>query len=309
MASIDTSLHPHPTGLAAQLAEVHSHPAISHPAVGDSQYLTLYGGWFCPFVQRVWIVLHELNIPHHYVEINPYKKEAHFLALNPRGLVPTLAISENEENHRGNSQSRKEKVLYESTVISNYLSSIYTRNPPHTQPDHDLYPSDPYNRARSHLMIDHISTKLIPSFYRFLQHTPSRDYTLTSARTEFLSRLSFFVSEMHDPGPYFWGEEISMVDISFIPWACRIFLLDHYKRPSDAEEEQWTSTIPDASEGKTWARFLTWFDAIKGRKSVRETLSEKERYIEVYWRYAEDKTQSEVGRTTRAWKKLDHDPF
>ena len=52
MSTIDTNLHPQPTGAAAALAAAHSNP---HP-------LKLYGGWFCPFVQRAWIVLAEKKI-------------------------------------------------------------------------------------------------------------------------------------------------------------------------------------------------------------------------------------------------------
>jgi len=35
--------------------------------------VTLYGSWFCPYVQRVWIALEEKNIVYEYVEIDPYK--------------------------------------------------------------------------------------------------------------------------------------------------------------------------------------------------------------------------------------------
>lgn len=45
---------------------------------------------FQPFVQRVWIALEEKGIPYEYKEVNPYKKEPHFLKINPKGLVPAL---------------------------------------------------------------------------------------------------------------------------------------------------------------------------------------------------------------------------
>ena len=34
---------------------------------------------FCPYVQRAWITLEERGIPYQYKEVNPYKKENHFL--------------------------------------------------------------------------------------------------------------------------------------------------------------------------------------------------------------------------------------
>ena len=36
---------------------------------------------FCPFVQRTWIALEEKGIPYQYKEVNPYKKEKHFLGM------------------------------------------------------------------------------------------------------------------------------------------------------------------------------------------------------------------------------------
>lgn len=83
MAIPDASLHPDATGPAAAIVAAHQKP------VSDSGII-LYSGWFCPFVQRAWIVLEEKGLEYEYKEINPYKKEASFLKLNPRGLVPTL---------------------------------------------------------------------------------------------------------------------------------------------------------------------------------------------------------------------------
>ena len=59
----------------------------AHSAERD---LKLYAGWFCPFVQRVWIALEEKGIPYQYIEVNPYHKPQSLLDLNPRGIVPTL---------------------------------------------------------------------------------------------------------------------------------------------------------------------------------------------------------------------------
>jgi len=50
----DADLHPSATGLAKQTVDVHS----------DEQPLKLYAGWFCPFVQRAWLVLEEKQIPY-----------------------------------------------------------------------------------------------------------------------------------------------------------------------------------------------------------------------------------------------------
>ncbi|KAL2133869.1 hypothetical protein VTI74DRAFT_1541 [Chaetomium olivicolor] len=291
MSQIDTSLFPQPTGAAASLAASHSSP---------NQPLTLYGGWFCPFVQRAWIVLVEKNIPHQYVEINPYKKEREFVALNPRGLVPTLAVQLGEDG-------KEKKALYESTVICEYLDEAYSDEGRHGKrllPEGEG-PEQAYERARCRLWINHVVTKVVPGFYRLLQHTPEKEYPIEEAREEFLKGLKAFAKEMVDSGsgkrgPWFLGERFSLVDVMLAPWAKRLWLIDHYK-PSGVG-------IPTKGERgedeELWARWDEWFNAVVERESVKKTWSDEERYIEVYKRYAEDTTQSEVGQATRKGKGL-----
>ena len=68
MAIPDVDIHPAATGKAADVVAQHQ----------KDELITLYSGWFCPFVQRSWITLEEKKIPYKYVEINPYKKEERY---------------------------------------------------------------------------------------------------------------------------------------------------------------------------------------------------------------------------------------
>lgn len=279
MASVDTSIAAAATGAAADFAAQHSE---EHP-------LKFYGGWFCPFVQRSWIVLHEKEVPHQYIEINPYKKEPSFLALNPRGLIPTLAVPTHADGN-------ERKALYDSTIISEYLDEAFSDGMNGPQ----LLPEDAYERARCRLWIDHINTRIVPAFYKFLQHTPEKPYAIEEVRSEFLQHIKTLVKEMHPDGPWFLGSRFSLVDIMLAPWAMRLFLLDHYK-PGGLG-------LPDANgtdeDDKVWNRWSQWFEAISGRESVRDTLSDRDSYIDIYKRYAEDKTNSLVGQATRAGGRM-----
>ncbi|KAI0599274.1 putative glutathione-S-transferase theta, GST [Biscogniauxia sp. FL1348] len=285
MATVDTSLEGKPTGAAGAFAAAHE---AEHP-------LKLYGGWFCPFVQRTWIVLHEKKIPHQYVEINPYRKAPEFLALNPRGLVPTLAVPVHSSSNDG---SAPQKPLYESTIVCEYLDEEFGGDEAKYGPD--LLPGNAYERARCRIWIDHISNKIVPGFYRFLQHTPAKDYTIAEAREGFFGHIKTLVQEMDADGPWFLGGKFSMVDVSLAPWAKRLFLIDHYKAGGLG--------LPGEGQGGAdealWARWRKWFDAIVSRQSVRDTWSEDEQYIQVYQRYADDTTQSEVAQATRKGQKL-----
>lgn len=288
MSNVDTSVPLQLSGAAAHLAARH---ADEHP-------LKLYGGWFCPFVQRAWITLEEKKIPHQYIEINPYKKEPEFLAMNPRGLVPTLAVPVGgpagaDEDKDKDKQS---KPLFESTIICEYLEDEYSDGAKHGP---RLLPTEPYERARARLWIDHISTRIIPAFYKFLQHLPEKAYTIDQAREELHSHIRSLTVQMDPQGPWFLGQNISLVDISLAPWAKRLFLLDYYKSGGLA-----IPTQGQDGDDEVWARWRTWFKAVEGRQSVRDTWSAEDKYIETYKRYAEDTTNSLVAQATREGGRL-----
>ncbi|KAH6658538.1 glutathione S-transferase [Truncatella angustata] len=279
MAEVDTGLHAHASGVAAKTVAAH---AQEHP-------LKLYAGWFCPFVQRSWMVLEEKNIPYQYVEINPYKKAKEFLDLNPRGLVPTLAVPVD-------GVGKAQKPLYESSVICDYLNEEFADEATNGL---GLYPSSTYQKARCKLWIDHISTKIVPGFYKFIQHTPEKEYSVEEARSNLSEHIKTLAKEMDDSGPWFLGDRFSMVDVMLAPWAKRLFLIDHYK-PGGVN-------IPADKEGgdeALWGRWTEWYNAISERQSVKDTWSEEEYYIKAYQRYAEDRTMSQVGQATRKGERL-----
>jgi glutathione S-transferase len=276
MPSIDLSIQRQASGAALQLAQAHE----------SEHALKLYGGWFCPFVQRAWIVLEEKAIPYQYIEINPYEKESSFLALNPRGLVSTLAVPVGIDDEEA-------KPLYESIVICEYLDEAYGGD--------TLLPGDPYQRARCRLWIDHIASRAVPAFYRLLQHTPESTYGIDEAREQLHGHLKTFAHAMDSTGgPWFLGSTFSLVDIMLAPWAKRLWLIDHYKPgglgiPEEADR---------GHDQEVWARWEMWYQAIINRDSVLATWSEDQDYIAVYKRYAENTTQSEVAKATRRGGRL-----
>lgn len=113
------------------------------------------------------MVLEEKHIPYQYIEVNPYNKPKSLIDLNPRGLVPTLQYDN--------------KPLFESTVICEFLEEAYPDHTPH------LLPKDPYDRARTRIWTDYCTSRIIPSFHRFLQFQPMSDKEgLEEARKDFV---------------------------------------------------------------------------------------------------------------------------
>jgi len=220
-------------------------------------------------------VLEEKRIPYTYVEVNPYHKPQSLLSLNPRGLVPTL-------EYEG-------KPLYESTVVCEFLEEAF--------PDHGprLLPQDPYERARCRIWTDFCTSRIIPGFHRFLQWQPMSDMEgLQEVREEFLAKLKEFASEMDGEGPWFLGKEPCLVDFVVAPWAVRLWVFDHFKEGLG---------VPMEGEGgedeKVWARWRKWVKAVEDRKSIEETMSDKEHYLPIYQRYADNVAQSELAKATR----------
>ena len=204
--------------------------------------------------------MEEKKIPYQYIEVNPYHKPESLLKLNPRGLVPTLEYDG--------------KPLYESTVICEFLEDAY--------PDHGLklLPSDPYAKAKLRIWTDFVTSRIIPSFHRFLQFQPDHSSsTIDNVRSDFLDKLKQFTEAMSKEGPFFMGKEPSLIDFVMAPWAVRLWIFDYYKGGLG---------IPDESKGaeneKPWARWREWLAAIDDRKSITKTTSEREHYLPIYQR-------------------------
>lgn len=253
----DEDQHPHATGSAAPTVEAHRR----------ENELVFHGSWFCPFVQRAWIVLQEKALDYQYTEVNPYKKEPAYLKVNPKGLVPALT-------HRG-------RNLYESQVIMEYLEDI-------SDSKTSLLPSDPMDRAYARLWANHAAQKICPTFFRIILAQEKEKQK--EAEKELLTALEEFVKAMDTDGPFFFGTFFSLTDIMLIPWLLRQpVILKEYK---DFE-------IP-SSGSPVWDRWSKWLEACKERKSVVETTSEPEQYRKTLERYANNTTQSEAAKATRA---------
>jgi glutathione S-transferase len=182
------------------------------------------------------------------------------------------------------------KPLYESTVLCEFIEDAF--------PDHkpQLLPSDPYEKARTRIWTDFTTSRIIPSFHRFLQFQPMDDKKgLQEVREEFLNNLKQFAEQMDKEGPYFLGAEPCLVDFIVAPWAVRLWIFDTFKDGLNTPEE--------GNGGKdelTWARWRKWLNAIENRKSIKDTLSDREQYMKLYSRYADNTAQSELAKATRS---------
>ena len=174
-------------------------------------------------MQRTWIALEEKGVPYQYKEVNPYKKEKHFLGtrdswaqleliakakrvdINPKGLVPAI------EYHG--------KALYESLILCEFLEDAY----PNHQPQ--LLPADPYTRAYVRIWLDHISKNIVPAFFRLLQAQEVEKQQ--AALEEYTKALDTLAAKVK--GPWFLGDEFSIVDVAIAPWIVRDYIVVEHR--------------------------------------------------------------------------------
>ncbi|KAK9805039.1 hypothetical protein WJX73_005676 [Symbiochloris irregularis] len=252
----DEKIFPHATGRAQNLV---------HAREGAAD-LVFHGSWFCPFVQRAWIVLEEKKLNYQWKEINPYKKDKEYLAINPKGLVPAL--------------TQKGVNVTESQVIMEYLEDI-------SGPDVRMHPADPLQRAVARVWMDHIAKKIVPCFFRVLQAQESDKQK--AAEKDLLAGITEFVEAMDPEGPYFFGNWFSMVDAFLIPWLIR--------QPAALKQFKGFE-IPKAGS-PVWDRWGLWMESCASRDSVKNTSSDQQHYLQILERYANDTAQSEAAKATR----------
>jgi glutathione S-transferase len=158
----------------------------------------------------------------------------HFLDINPKGLVPAVEY--------------KGRPLNESIIISEFIEEAF--------PDHkpNLLPSDAFERARIRLWIDHISKKVIPNFFKTVQGQDEK--TVKAGRDAFNQALKELADQVK--GPFFLGEDFSLLDLAIAPWAVRDYIIQEHRGYERSQV------------GEKWTKYA---QALESRDSVKKTSS------------------------------------
>ena len=215
--------------------------------------LHLYSSAVCPFAQRTRIVLQEKGRDYQTHEIDLKQKPADFLEISPHGKVPVLLCGGDR--------------IWESAVVNEYLEERF----PHPA----LMPSEPGLRALVRIWIDFANTRFTGAFYKLLLAQTPKDQA--DWRTEMTEHLRFIeqrgLQELSSDGPYWLGDRLSLLDITYYPWFERWPVLEHYRGLS----------IPADCE-----RLQQWYAAMGDRAAVQATAQSPNYHIEQYARYADN---------------------
>lgn len=158
--------------------------------------LTLVSHHLCPYVQRAAIALAEKGVPFERRTIDFAAKPDWFLALSPLGKVPLLLVRQPDGS---------EVVLFESTVICEYLEDTQTETP--------LHPADPLQRARHRGWME-FGSSILGDLWGF---ETAKDAGTYEAKRRALIEKFTRVEEALGDGPFFAGETFSLVDAVFAP--------------------------------------------------------------------------------------------
>lgn len=207
--------------------------------------IQLYYAKGSTFSQRTRVVLLEKGIDFTATEVDLQNKPDWFTQISRYGKVPAI-------KHR-------DVELFESSIINEYLEEVF--------PEPPLLPSDPGAKAIARIWIDYANTRLVPAFNKLLRGKDSTEQE--QGRREFLEALLYVeqegISKLSGNGPYWLGDNFSLVDISFYPWFERLPVLEHFRN----------FTLPTETP-----RLQEWWSVVRDRESIKTVENPASYYIE-----------------------------
>lgn len=119
-------------------------------------------------------------------------------------------------------------------------------------------PSDPTERAYARIWIDYTAKSIVPTFFRLLQAQTTDKQK--EALEDSVKALKTFADKVK--GPYFLGEDLSLVDVAMAPWIVRESIItEHRGYTRDLVGEKW----------KAYAELLEKRDSVVNTLSVGPT--------------------------------------
>lgn len=184
----------------------------------------------CPFVQRSVITLLEKGVNYDIEYIDLASKPQWFLDISPFGKVPVLIVDQ-------------DVVLFESAVINEYLDE--------TAPGRRLHPDDALRRAHNRSWIEFGSALLGDQFRVGMMKTEDEARELLAGLHDKLGRLEGQLGK----GPFFNGDELSLVDSAVAPFMQRARIMSE------------VDASVDPLQG--WPKLRAWQEALLAHPSVQ----------------------------------------
>lgn len=166
------------------------------PDFPDDGILRLFAMRYCPFAQRVHLVLNAKNISYHTTNIHlESPPEWYRNDINPSGKVPALQIV----------NGPNAPILLESLLIAEYLDDEYPQNP--------LYSKDPLTRALGKMFSDRTSAIKI-----LLKRSVTEKDETGLLVSELIDKVNEYEADLKKRGTeFFSGDRIGILDYALWP--------------------------------------------------------------------------------------------
>jgi glutathione S-transferase len=215
--------------------------------------IEIYSSALCPFAHRTRLTLLEKGVPFKLIEIDLQNKPANFSNISPYGKVPVL--------------KHGDRRIWESAIINEYLEEAF--------PERPLLPKDPFQRAQARIWMNFADTRLFAASGKLLYGSPEPQQQAEAAK-ELVQHLQFIEQEglqkRSEEGPYWFGAEMSLVDLTYYPLFEQWAVLEHFRGcqfPTGLDHLQ------------------HWWNTMATRESVRAIAKSENFYLERYAQFAQ----------------------
>ncbi|KAI1200679.1 glutathione S-transferase domain-containing protein [Nemania serpens] len=206
--------------------------------------LKLYTNHGCPWAHRAHVALSELKVPFEEEIIDlTVPRTAEYLKVNPRGLVPSLAVDD--------------QIITESAVVSAFLTDAF---PSHLVPA-SSDPSGPLTRARIAFFVDTFMSKVNGSVYPLISAKTEEERSAIIQRT-----IDVVVKELEpllaNAGPFFGGsDKLTLAEVLTGSFVIRLWTWPKYDLVPQVLIDELSAKAPNFSR---WAEAVATHPSVSG---------------------------------------------
>ena len=189
----------------------------------------------------------EKEIPFELTEVDLRKKPDWFLAVSPYGKVPVIVDDG--------------QTIYESAIINEYLDEKYKSIP--------MMPEEPVERAKARIWMDYCTNKYL-TLSRKLLVDHGNEELQTENKKKMKESLIYIEKECFEKnanGPFWLGNNISLVDLHYAPF------FERFGAFKELFGVEWPEECIKISD---------WWSAIQKRDSYKITVLPTEEHVDLY---------------------------
>jgi len=214
--------------------------------------LTLYTNRKCPWAHRAHIALNELKVPFEEVTIPLDRpRDPWYLEVNPRGLVPTIKLSDGT-------------IIAESGIVGQYLADAY---PSDLVPASNA-PGAALTRAKINFFVDTFASKFNAHTMKVIWVAKTAEESEEAEKAALAGAVKEVEPLLADAGPFFGGsDKLTLAEVLTGSFVQRLLVSIE---AGGIFTESFVSSLQEQTPN-----FWKWAKAVAAHPSVTGVLDEK----------------------------------